>query len=294
MIAVTGKIEDQNARRHEQKKPHGLRDAADGVTRHPLEDAPGLLDCAGNHGETGRGQHKIARGARGVGRAADGDAHVGLFQRRRVVDPVAGHADDVAGTLKDLDDPELVLGENAREAVGGDDPRRVRVRLPVGEDLLRDHDLAAEPELARNLRGNRLMVAGHHLNVDPHRASRRNRLGAVVARRVEERQEAKEAPSSGCIGASDAERAIAFARVMLDQGVNRLSLRRVRLAEVENHLRCALGDSEALVVRLHVRLGPFRDRIERPKRTHGVGIELQCRRFAGASQAVAGRVRPEA
>ena len=37
-------IEDQNARRHEKQKPHGLSDAIDRVAVHALEDAAGLLD----------------------------------------------------------------------------------------------------------------------------------------------------------------------------------------------------------------------------------------------------------
>ena len=69
--------------------------------------------------KAGRRQHQCRRGARGVGGAADRDADVGLLQGRRVVDAVAGHADDAAGPLQRLDDLELMLGKDAGEAVGG-------------------------------------------------------------------------------------------------------------------------------------------------------------------------------
>ena len=47
---------------------------------------------------------------------------------RRVVDAVAGHADDELALPEDLDDEELVLGEHLREPVGVHD--RVAVVLP--------------------------------------------------------------------------------------------------------------------------------------------------------------------
>lgn len=61
----------------------------------PLEDAASFLDRGRDHGQAGGGQHQIGRGARGVGRTADGDADIGLLQGPRVVDAVARHADDI-------------------------------------------------------------------------------------------------------------------------------------------------------------------------------------------------------
>ena len=115
-------VEDDDRQRHEQQHPDRLGDAEGGVAGHPLEDAPRLLDRRGDDREARRGQHQVGGGAGGVGRAADRDADVGLLERRRVVDPVAGHADDVTLRLQRLDDPELVLGQNHRDAVGGLDP----------------------------------------------------------------------------------------------------------------------------------------------------------------------------
>jgi hypothetical protein len=103
----------------------------------------------------------------------------------------------------------------------------------------------AEPQFPCDLGGDRLVVTGHHLDVDRHRAGRGDRLCAVVARRIEERQESEKPPISWRIGAGGAQRAIALVGVLLYQRVDRLSLGRIWLAQVENYLRSALGDGEA-------------------------------------------------
>ena len=41
-----------------------------------------------------------------------------FFKRGGVVDAIAGHADDVTAFLQDVDDVELVLGEDLGEAIG--------------------------------------------------------------------------------------------------------------------------------------------------------------------------------
>ena len=79
---------------------------------------PALLDRVDDHRQAGRHQHDGRRRARRVRRARNGDAAVGLLQRRGVVHAVAGHADDVAALLQDIDDVELVFGEDLGEAVG--------------------------------------------------------------------------------------------------------------------------------------------------------------------------------
>ena len=79
---------------------------------------PALLDRVDDHRQAGRHQHDGRRRARRVGRARNGDAAVGLLQRGSVVHPVAGHADDVAALLQDVDDVELVFGKYLGEAVG--------------------------------------------------------------------------------------------------------------------------------------------------------------------------------
>ena len=53
----------------------------------------------------------VGRLARDVGAdPAHRDADVGALQRRRIVDAVAGHRDELAARLQRLDDPDLLLG----------------------------------------------------------------------------------------------------------------------------------------------------------------------------------------
>ncbi len=92
-------VEDQDRERHEQQHPQRLGDAVDRVAVHSLEDLAALFDRVDDHRQAGRRQHDVGGGACGVGGARDRDAAVGFFQRGRVVDPVAGHADDVAALL---------------------------------------------------------------------------------------------------------------------------------------------------------------------------------------------------
>ena len=81
--------------------------------------------AVGDDRKAGRGQHEVGGGARRVGRPADRNADIGLLQGRGVVHAVAGHADDVAGALQRLDNLELVLGEDPRKAVGGNNARKL-------------------------------------------------------------------------------------------------------------------------------------------------------------------------
>ena len=60
--------------------------------------------------------------ARNVGARADGDAEVGLRERRRVVDAVAHHRDDVSVFLEADDLGDLVLGKDLRDHVIDPDP----------------------------------------------------------------------------------------------------------------------------------------------------------------------------
>ena len=111
------KVEDQDRQGHEQQHAQGLGNAVDRVAVHPLEDFPALLDRVDDHRQAGGHQHDGRRGARRVRGARNGDAAVGLLQRRGVIHPVAGHADDVAALLQDIDNMELVLREHLGEAV---------------------------------------------------------------------------------------------------------------------------------------------------------------------------------
>ena len=62
-------------------------------------------------------QHDSRGRPRRIRRAGDGDAAIGLLQRRGVVHPIAGHADDVAALLQDIDNVEFVFRKDLGEAI---------------------------------------------------------------------------------------------------------------------------------------------------------------------------------
>ena len=126
-------VENQDCQRHEEQHAQRLGDAVDGVAVHPLEDAAALLDRVDDHRQAGREQHDRCGSACRVCGAGDGDAAVGFLQRGCVVHTVAGHADDVAALLKNIDNVEFVLGEDLGEAVGlFDGLRHLRRLLLLG------------------------------------------------------------------------------------------------------------------------------------------------------------------
>ena len=76
-------------------------------------------------GEVVVGQDHVGRLLGDVGAGdAHRDADVGRLQRRRVVDAVAGHRDDVAVGLQRVDDAQLVLRRDARVDRRARAPRR--------------------------------------------------------------------------------------------------------------------------------------------------------------------------
>ena len=92
-------------------------------------DAPPLLDGGLDGGEVVVGEHHRRRflGHLGAGQA-HGDADVGLLQRRRVVDAVAGHRHHLAIGLQRLDQPQLLFRFDAGEDVDLPAPRRAGPR----------------------------------------------------------------------------------------------------------------------------------------------------------------------
>ena len=117
-----------------------LHDLVDRVGQHALIDAAADLHCRQRIHQARSGEHHAGGGARHVGRAGDGNADVGLLQRGRVVDAVAGHADDMACRLQESNKLDLVFGENARIDVviersarrrDGRAPRRLAARPPM-------------------------------------------------------------------------------------------------------------------------------------------------------------------
>ena len=66
------------------------------------------------------------------------------------------------------------------------------------KDEFGDDDVLAEVEFAGDLPRDRFVIAGDHLDVHAHRSGRGDRLGAVIARRIEQRQQSKKAPLARC------------------------------------------------------------------------------------------------
>src|SRR5262249_22056695 len=107
---------------------HGQRDAVDRVGGDPPEDAPRLVDRIVDDGEARRGENERCGAARRIGGPRHGGAAIRLLQRRRIVDAVAGHRNQVAARLQRLDDGVFVLrkhtGKTIRPLDGVGDCRR--------------------------------------------------------------------------------------------------------------------------------------------------------------------------
>ena len=84
-----------------------------------VENAPARADRFDDGGEIVIEQHQRGGFARHVGAApAHGDADMGGFERRRVVDAVAGHGDDLAVGFERFDESEFLLRQHAGEDRG--------------------------------------------------------------------------------------------------------------------------------------------------------------------------------
>ena len=64
------------------------------------------------------GQNEIGRLSSRIGRIADSNADIRLFQSRSVVDSIARHANDVALSLQCLDNLKFMLGIYFGKTVG--------------------------------------------------------------------------------------------------------------------------------------------------------------------------------
>ena len=202
-------VEHDDRQRHEQQHAQRLRDAVHRVAVHPHEDFAAFLDRVDDHRQARRHQHDGGRRPRGVGRAGDREAAIGLLQRGRVVDAVAGHADDVVMLLHDIDDVEFVLREHLREAVGVLDllgGLRRFLLLGIAE-FAAVENVGAHAEGLGHFARDRQRVAGHHLDLHAHLGRGRDGLLRVHARRVEQRQHAEQAPFPVVVGPRHAERA---------------------------------------------------------------------------------------
>ncbi len=76
-----------------------------------VEDPAAFFDGGFDGGEVVVGEHHVRGFLGDLGAAeAHGDADVGLLQRGRVVDAVAGHGHDVVAGLEAFDEAELLFG----------------------------------------------------------------------------------------------------------------------------------------------------------------------------------------
>ena len=125
------------------------------------------------------------------------DPDVGAAERRRVVDAVARHGDDVALRAQGVGDPELRLGRAAGEhelSLLAEEMVELRLAHPV--ELLAGDDRCAvgrDAHAPRDLGRRRPVVARDDRDAYPGRVAGRNCVGDLWTRRIEERDESEEA-----------------------------------------------------------------------------------------------------
>ena len=144
-----------------QQLGHLVADVRDDL----LVDASADLDRVDERPEVVVGEDHPAGLLRDLAAGPHRHADVGLFERGRVVDRVAGHRHDQALLLHDAGETELVLGRDPTEHV---ELRQPAGELVVGQCLqLAPADRAgSEPELLADGLGGDGVVAGDHAHVD--------------------------------------------------------------------------------------------------------------------------------
>ena len=110
---------DEGRGGHHDDLRHVARDREHDEAAQVVVDHAPFLHRRHDGGEVVVEQHHVCRLLRDVG-AGDphGHADVRPLERRCVVHAVAGHGHDVPSPWSAADDPQLVLGRDAREAVG--------------------------------------------------------------------------------------------------------------------------------------------------------------------------------
>ena len=145
-------------------------------------------------GEVVVGQHDLGGLLGRLGAlAAHGDADIGLLERRRIVDPVAGHRHHRAPGLQCAHHPQLVLGTGAGEHIGlGGQHRQVRIIDRVQVTAFHHHRILGQAELPGDGRGGGGVVAGDHLHRDAGAAAVGDRGHRLGARWIDEADQAQE------------------------------------------------------------------------------------------------------
>jgi len=161
---------DELAGRHERNGHEGClqdgpADLVDDVGQDALVDRPPLLNQGYDVRQSRIGQHDT-RGALGdIGRAADGDADLGLAQCGRVIDAVTGHAGHVPCGLQVLHHHIFVFRKNLRETVGSrQQVHRLVADLGACGLQIRHAPDIGQPHAARNFARDGQRVAGEHLH----------------------------------------------------------------------------------------------------------------------------------
>ncbi len=243
---------DDELARHEERNHHEprLENASTDLVHDPREHAliggaPVLHQVDDVDQAAGR-QHRASRALGHVGGAAHRDADLRLFERRCVVDAVAGHAHDVTGRLQALDDEELVLGEHLGKTSAGEIGRRARCILVCGVPLRGQFDLA-EAEHTRDLARDRESVARQHQDLDAERSQLVDEAARVGTWCVVEQGQAEEAQRPVAVGARHRQRADALlgllVRALLERGNRRASSRSLRpCATPLDHARLLAAD----------------------------------------------------
>ena len=148
-----GAEDDRQAEQQRQQRQAGDRHVDREDVAHRLAqivvDAPAEPDGADDRAEIVVEQHDRRGLARHVGAAAaHGDADMRGLERRRVVDAVAGHRDDLAVGLERVDDAQLLLGHDAGEDGSSGGPARPAPDRSAVSSSVAGHDvLGVEPGL---------------------------------------------------------------------------------------------------------------------------------------------------
>ena len=221
-------------------------------------DAPTELDGLDDGGEVvvGQDHDRGFLGDLGAG-DAHGHADVGLLQRRRVVDAVAGHGDDVLLFLEQVDEADLVLGRDARDHADVGQVAQQRL-VAHGGELGAGERAAFDAQLASDRRRGDGVVAGDHAHLDAGALAFGDGDTRLGPRRVDDadhRQQREVVDQTEQVAA-----AVEGLRVEVAAGDHHDALAGLRhaLVLVEREVAVLVGDRDALGVR-HPDVGAARD-----------------------------------
>ena len=151
------------------------------------EDRAALFNRRDDRRKVVIGQHHVGRFFRHVG-ACDAHRHADIcfLQSRRIVHPISRHGHDGARTSEGVDDPQFVLGVNARvdrHLCNGGRTRFVRqlleFRTGYGATVFRDAKFLSDDG------GGARVIASDHERTNPGASRSRNRFSGFGPRRID-------------------------------------------------------------------------------------------------------------